>query len=430
MATHQNKSGLRRVGTIARREFWTTVKRREFLLVTFGLPFLYAFMGLLVGGATVMASQSIPRKTEPRAVGFLDLTGKLASAALAQTDDGIAGRVYPTLADGQKAVRDRKIRAFVVVEKKFAQTGDITVYAPAAAQSLFGKDGGGSSSGGASVYAATIRRALLSGKTDAATIQAVVRPVVSTRLTFDPETNKFAPPDPARLIARFAVPYVFSLLLVLAVVLSSSYLLHGIVEEKENRVIEVLLSAATHEELLAGKLIGLGAVGLTQMGIWLSGGLLTSLFAIRAIPALASVTIGPGVFVTALLMFLLGFALYAALLAGVGSMGTSWRESQQMSGVAVSLLVVPLMFLPVLLDAPDGGLSRFLSLFPLTAPIGMMLRVAAGGASAGEVALTCVLLCGATYLTVRLAAKLFRLSLLMYGQRPTVPEVWRWLRAR
>jgi len=430
MLTQQTKGGAtRRIGIIARREFWTTVKRREFLLVTFGLPLLYVLIGVLVGGATVIAAKSLPRKSEPRAVGFLDLTGKLAPAVLAQTDDGIAGRVYPNLAAGQKAVRERKVRAFVVVEKKFAQNGDITVYAPESTGSVFGNNSG-SSGASSAAYAGVIRRALLYGKTDKATIEAAVRPVIPTRLSFDTQTKTFAPPNPARVIARFGVPYVFSLLLMLAVIISSSYLLHGIVEEKENRVIEVLLSAATHEELLAGKMVGLGLVGLTQITIWLSGGLVTSLFAARAIPLLASVTIGPGVFATALLMFLLGFALYAALLAGVGSLGTSWRESQQMSGVAVSLLAVPLMFLPILLEAPDSGLARFLSLFPFTAPIGMMLRVASGGASIAEVALSCVLLCGATYLTLRLAAKLFRLSLLMYGQRPTVPEVWRWLRAK
>ncbi|HVK03948.1 MAG TPA: ABC transporter permease, partial [Armatimonadaceae bacterium] len=203
------------------------------------------------------------------------------------------------------------------------------------------------------------------------------------------------------------------------------------VEEKENRVIEVLLSAATHEELLTGKMIGLGAVGLLQLGIWSSGGILLSLVIAAVVPAAAqAVAVAPGVLATAVLMFLLGYALYAALMAGVGSMGTSWRESQQMAGVATLFLVIPLMLITAILEDPDGTAARVLSLFPLTAPIGMMLRVAAGGGSLWEVLLAAALLALATWGVVKVSARLLRLSLLMYGQRPGLGQVWRYLTAR
>jgi ABC-2 type transport system permease protein len=130
-----------------------------------------------------------------------------------------------------------------------------------------------------------------------------------------------------------------------------------------------------------------------------------------------------------MLMFLLGFALYAALMAGIGSFGTSWRESQQISGVLVLFLVIPLMLLPLFLETPDGVLPRVLSLFPMTAPIALMLRVAAGGAGLWEIALTIAILAISVVLVVRLSSKLFHLSLLMYGQRPSFGEILHWLRA-
>ena len=192
---------------------------------------------------------------------------------------------------------------------------------------------------------------------------------------------------------------------------------------------EVLLSAASHEDLLLGKLIGLGGAGMAQFGLWIATGSVGGLIALQFIRQLAPFVISPGVALIGMLMFLLGFALYAALMAGIGSFGTSWRESQQISGLLVMFLVIPLMILPVFLESPDGTLPRILSLFPMTAPIALMLRVAAGGASVGETDLTVVVLVVAVLFTVRLSSKLFHLSLLMYGQRPSFGEILRWVRS-
>lgn len=415
--------GWRRIPVIARREFLITIRRREFLLITFGLPLLYVLIGVVAGAATVATAGSVrARERATRAVGFMDQSGLLNRAALTREYDEFTGRVFDSEEAGKTAVRDKQVRAFVVIGKEFARNGRVTVYAPASQGSMF------SDGPRPNIYAPALRRALMEGKMDEPTVERVLRPIETTRLEFDPATGQFLRPDPFREVGKFVVPYAFSLLLMMSVMFSSSYLLHGIVEEKENRVIEVLLSSVTHEELLAGKLIGLGAVGLVQLGIWVSTGLIGLASLSRVLP-LSSLQIGPGIVATAVTMFLLGYALYAALMAGVGSMGTSWRESQQMSGLAVTFLVIPLMVLPMLLEMPDGILSRILSLFPLTAPIGMMLRVAAGGASVGEVILCAVLLAASTYFVIRLSGRLLRLSLLMYGQRPTPAEVWRWLRA-
>lgn len=412
-------SGGRRIGVVARREYGITVRRREFLLVTFGLPLLYLILGGALIAATVATAGAVARQQGARAVGFLDQSGLLDREALSETHDGVAARVYATVEAGQQAVRARQVRAFVVVPREFARTGSVTVYGPAASFL--------SSNSSRGLYTAPLRAALLRGKVEEATIRRVLQPVEATEWNLDRKTGQFARPDPLAIVSRFVIPYVFSLLLLVAILTSSSYLLHGVVEEKENRVIEVLLSSVTHEELLAGKLLGLGAAGLTQLAIWVGSGLLFALVTPR-LAAIPPIVIAPGTVVVAVLMFLLGYALYAAAMAGVGSLGTSWRESQQMAGAAVMFAVVPLMLITVILELPDGGVARFLSLFPPTAPIGMMLRVAAGGGSPGEVALSVLLLALTTWGTIRLSARIFRLGLLMYGQRPTPGEVWRWLR--
>jgi ABC-2 type transport system permease protein len=424
------------VGVIARREYRTTVRRREFLFITFGLPLVYLALAALVMLATASAVGSAARRREgrslPKVVGFYDASRTLNAAALAAGDDGLKGRLYGSEQAGKKAVQSGGVRAFVAVPADFGKTGEVTVYLPPARDSLFGPSVRGGVESGA--VARALRRALLTGKTDTATIATVLRPVETERLNWDPKAGRFARPDPLRSLARFAVPYGFSLVLLMSVMFSSSYLLHGIVDEKENRIIEVLLSAATHEELLAGKLIGLGAAGLTQLAVWLGTGVLLGGVARLALPippaltSAVSLSVGPGLIASALLLFLGGYALYAALMVGIGSFGTSWRESQQIAGILAFALVIPLLALPVLLEEPDGALARWLSLIPFTAPIGMILRVAAGGSSAGEVALAVLLLAAATAGAVALSARLFRLSLLLYGQRPTPALVWRTLR--
>lgn len=418
----------RRIGIVARREFLATVRRREFLLVTLGLPLLYLLVGLGVTSATGSAVGEATRRDAARAhvLGWLDRSGLLDPAVLKRGDHGLTGRVCPTEEVGQAAVKAGTVRAFIVVPRSFAKDGTITLYEPEERGSVFGE---GSSSGDVD-YLPVLRRALLAGRVpDAIAERVIVRPEAQ-RLRYDPRAGTFQAPNPFQMVGRFLVPYVFSMLLLISVLFSSSYLLHGIVEEKENRVIEVLLSAVTHEELLYGKLIGLGGAGLAQLALWLSTGGALALLLVQMVHQLGGVVISPALIATGALFFLLGFAFYAALMAGIGSFGTSWRESQQISGALVFLLVLPLMAIAAILEAPDGSLARVLSFLPPTAPIGMMLRVAAGGASVTEVAVSAALLGLSALGIMRLSARLFRLSLLLYGQRPSLREVWRWLRYR
>lgn len=419
----------RRIFIIARREFLYTVRRREFLLVTFGLPLFYVFligMASLATGSAIRSAQT--GKPQPKAIGFYDRTGKFDRMTLGETRDGIAGKVFDSLEAGQKAVNDKEIRSLVEIPADFEQKGTLNVYAPSRRGTFF--SGGGNRNDNTSSYAGRLRRAALAGKTDPNTIVLVTRDINTTTRYYDADTGKFSPPNVFAEIGKFAVPYAFSLLLMMSVLMGSSYLVHGIAEEKENRVIEVLLSAASSEELLAGKIIGLGGASLLQLGIWLSGGLITiTVIAITA-PQAAALTAGPGVIATALTLFLLGFCLYATLMAGIGSLGTSWKESQQMSGMAVMPLVMPLIMMPVFLETPNGPVAQFLSYFPFTAPVGMMLRIAAGGGSAWEVALSAAILAVTVVLSVKFAARLFRLSLLMYGQRPSARLVMKHLFAR
>ena len=421
----------RQIGVIARREYAATVKRREFILITLGLPIFYVFLIALVGivtGSSMKSGESARRSQSVRAKppGFFDESGLLDKKALMRVaKNQPTPLLFASVEAGKKAVQAEKIRVLVSIGKDFAKDGRIVIYQPPQKSGVFSEISDVADS--ASVWEPRIKRALLAGKVPPNLLTPLIYPLSARTLTLDKETGAWEKPDPLRFIGRLAVPYLFSLLLIMAVMFSTSYLMHSIVEEKENRIIEVLLSSTTHEELLAGKIVGLGAVGLTQLAVWVSGAVGTLLIAASLVPAsraaFASAT--PAVVGVSVLMFLLGFGLYAAIMAGVGAMGTSWRESQQTAGFVALPLTVPLWFLVALLDAPDGMLARVLSFIPFTAPIALMLRVSAGGATIGEVALSSFLLILSIWGVILLSARLFRLSLLLTGQRPGLAQVAR-----
>ena len=410
-----------RIETIARREFRVTVQRREFIAITLGLPLLYAVMFAIVFGATVSAVGSGEKRQSrqsPPVIGFYDATHRLDSRALEQTMDNFTGRCLASEAAGLSAIRSAKARAFVSVSADFYQTGDVTVYTPPAPISL----GGTADDGTRLAYVRLVRMAALSQRVDSKSLALALLQIQPESRVLDRKSGKFAPPDPMHELARFVVPYAVSLLLLLSVLLASSYVLHGIVEEKENRVIEILVSSVTHEELLLGKLIGLGGAGLAQLSVWLICGVsLTTLLK----PASLAIGAPPVVLGCALLMFGLGYSLYASIMAGIGSLGTSWRESQHIASLGAAILIIPLLFLPVFLDDPDCLTARLLSLFPLTAPIALPIRVAAGGGSILDTAFATLLLIVSIVSVLRISARLFRLAVLMQGQRPNLAGVLR-----
>ena len=183
-------------------------------------------------------------------------------------------------------------------------------------------------------------------------------------------------------------------------------------------------------ELMAGKVIGLGALGLTQILVWLltawgvTGGAV-ALFAI-----MGAVTLPLKTLILVVIYYLLGFSLYAVLMAGTGSLGTTMRESQQIAGIFSMFAAVPYMLSGFLFANPNMLLARILSFFPLTAPTMMMMRLPLADVPWVDVAGSIVVLLLSIPAALWLGAKLFRVGLLIYGKRPTLKEIWLIIRSR
>jgi ABC-2 type transport system permease protein len=229
---------------------------------------------------------------------------------------------------------------------------------------------------------------------------------------------------PLGFVFTFVVPYVLSFFLIMTIFVSSGYLLRSVAEEKETRVVEIVISSVRPMELMAGKVAGLGALGLTQVLIWLlsvvafSGGLV-------AVMAVAGAFLIPArILVLGVVYYLLGYTMYAILMAGIGALGATSQESQQLAGIFSFFAAIPYMLSGLLFVNPNAMVTRVLSFFPLTAPTMMMLRLPLADVPWVDVAGSITSLIVFTPVALWASAKLFRVGLLIYGKRPTVKEIW------
>jgi len=264
---------------------------------------------------------------------------------------------------------------------------------------------------------------------DSTRVELVTQPLRREALYALNRDGHFELKNEARETLDFLLPFALGLLLGLAIVIGGQYLLQGVTEEKESRILESMLCNVSPEELLCGKLIGLGGAGLTLVGGWIL--LVTGVMG-SAAPAmgLLKVSLPPGVIAVMIVYFLLGYLFYGSLMMGIGAIASNMREAQQFSVWFTFMTFIPFYLLTTLIGHPDSPLAVALSLIPPTAPVSSMLRLAAPAAHVPvwQVALSLALLAGSALGVLMLSARLFRVGMLMYGKTPNLPEIVRWIR--
>jgi len=223
------------------------------------------------------------------------------------------------------------------------------------------------------------------------------------------------------IAASIAVPMVFVGLFMISIFITSGYLLQSVTEEKENRVVEIVLSSIPPLPLMGGKILGLGGAGLTQVGIWVMTALVVVPLLSSRIGDLNGVKIDPTILVLALVYFVLGYLAYGAIFAAIGAIAPGNREAQQYSGFLGFFAAIPFILFAVFLSDLSSLMVVALSIFPLTAPTSMLLVL---GLSE-EIPWTLV---GASLLSLTLfaliatwaSARIFRATVLLYGVRPSL----------
>jgi ABC-2 type transport system permease protein len=230
----------------------------------------------------------------------------------------------------------------------------------------------------------------------------------------------------------FMMPLFLFVILYTTVMIYGQMVMQGVLEEKANRIVEVIASAATPTDLMAGKLIGVCGVALTQISIWLLSAAVLTAPGIRGALSIAKdvqlPTLAPAMIVHFVAFFLLGFVFYSSFFALVGSVFNSPQEAQQLVSVATIFLAAPFFFFMPVLNDPQSTLAVVTSLIPFFTPTVMVLRIAVRTPPVWQVALGYALTLLADVAMVWICARVYRIGILMYGKKPTVQEIWRWAR--
>jgi ABC-2 type transport system permease protein len=227
-----------------------------------------------------------------------------------------------------------------------------------------------------------------------------------------------------RGIGSLIISGMFALLLGLSLMLSSNYLLQGLGEEKESRLIEVLLSSVSVRQLLTGKVLGLGTAGLVQILIWLiSAPLLLKLATSLSDSTFSSLTMPSNFFLLGTLYFILGYILFAVLSIGIGAISPNAREGQLLAMIYTMFSFVPLWLLSLLMFFPNSPVWVVLSIFPLTAPVQTMLRLGIADVPLWQVLTSLSVLILSIIFVLFSAIRVFRAHLLMHGKRPGIREI-------
>ncbi len=230
-------------------------------------------------------------------------------------------------------------------------------------------------------------------------------------------------------LAMLLTGFFMVMLLYVNVLVYGISVMRSIIEEKTSRILEVLLSSVTAKELLAGKILGVGAVGLTQIFIWLAiGALLSTPGMVAGKAYLSNVHIPVSAIAWFGVFFLLGYFLYSAMYAGLGAMVNSEQEAQQMQWPAMLPILASIFLASPVMQHPDSQMAVWLSLVPFFAPILMFIRVMAEQAPGWQLALCLTLMLITIYGLLALSSRIYRVGILMYGKRPTLPELRRWLK--
>ncbi len=230
------------------------------------------------------------------------------------------------------------------------------------------------------------------------------------------------------------VSFFLSLILVMMIYVGTlmwgQIVMTGVIEEKSNRVVEVIVSSTTPRNLLFGKLVGVGGAGLLQFGIWILGlvGVSAASGSLAFLSGLELPALNPVLIAAFPIFFLLGFFLYASLYAAIGSAVNTIQEAQNFIFPVMLPIIMAMVCWPVVMRAPDSTLSVVLSLIPFMTPILMFLRMSVLMPPVWQIALSVVLTSLTIALVIWVAARIYRVGILMYGKPPNFPEMLRWVR--
>ena len=397
--------------TIASHEFRTIYGRRIFQTITVAFPVV-----AIIGFAVIWFIQNAGGDDgggKPVRYGYVDAAGVIDK----HLNQGSVRYVpYPTFDEGKADLLADEIGKLFILPEDYIDTGHVQSFSVGSGLQLGGVDD-------------TLRSLLLDNLIDEGTSPELAarlkRPARAVQISLDSDG---APNEVNAARVFFFMGLAF--LLFMSLITTSGFLLQGLGQEKENRIMEVLLSSVTPAQLMIGKILGLGAAGLTQIVIWSTAALVF----IRVLPSiLPNFDIAlPGIPQTllALAFFVLGYMLLGTLQAGLGAVTTTTQESQQLSILVNIPLIIPIYAWYYIAENPASWITKLLTFFPFTAPIVVFQRLGPQAIEAWEVAASLAILTLTVLFAMFVASRVFRAFLLSYGKRPSMKQIWAAIRGR
>jgi len=284
-------------------------------------------------------------------------------------------------------------------------------------------------------FQSALRRAIITLRFEKANIAADKDVVAKLIAPVDMQTNELTTSGGSTkkgFMEAYFGTFMFVMVLFMTLLLYGIATMRGILEEKSSRVMEVLLGSVSPNELMTGKILGIGLVGLTQVAIYaITAGAIRIYLSAQDNPEMAGFlsAFTAGKLAYFLVFFLLGYFMYTAMFACIGAVCNSEQEAQNLQSPVQMCLMMPMMATIFFVGQPDSTISVIVSLIPIFTPMVMFMRICVQTPPAWQIALSIVLTLGTTWVIFRGAAKIFRIGILMYGKRPTIPEILRWARS-
>ena len=399
---------------ILKHEFLQTIKRKTFIIMSLAFPLL-ALLGL--GSYQVFQGIEAP-PAETISIGYVDEVGIFGGFTEPPGEPPVSLSPFATPEEAVDALLDDRVSEFFIIPEDYLDNGVINRFTLDWELETPGKS--------ASIVRAFLLSNLLEGQVSDEVIERVKAPAFFASITLD-ETGQVAEDQGG--VGTFLVPLLFGILLMLSIFTSSGFLLQGLSEEKENRIMEILISSVSTRQLITGKVLGLGAAGLAQMLFWLlSARLILEVMPAGITDVLGGLEISAGFLALSLLYFILGYLLFAILMAGIGAIGATARESQQLSMILILPTVLSLEAAILFVRDPGNIIAQVLTYIPLTSPVMVIVRLRQGEIAPWEVLISLALLVAAIAGSLWLVTKVFRSFLLMYGKTPRFREIVRRLR--
>ena len=413
---------MRNIGLFIKREYAERVRTRSFLISTLLLP------AFILGISLLPAKMATMKSGGTRHIAVVSDNPDFAGAVKAQLERSKSTKyevdLYNDPSEQTRArlkedVNSSKLAGFVWLTNEAVDARKVNYYARETSDFIE-----------VATLQSALRTSLLRKELVGHGVAASEVDKLTNDLDLETVTLKAGQETKDNGPGQFIVVLVMVMMLYMTLLIYGMSVMRSVLEEKSSRVMEVVLSSAKATELMAGKILGVGAVGLTQIAIWLTIAAGASAPAMVAMAGVKNSTfhLEPKVLIAFAVFFVGGFMLYSTLYATLGAMVNSDQEAQQWQMFVTMPIVIPVMMMWFVMRQPNSPVSMWMSMVPFFSPILMFLRVVVQTPPWWQIALSVGLLVACVAGTIWICARIYRVGILMYGKKPTLPEILKWVK--